>query len=82
MDNETNFRIAENQDLKSIVNIYNQSIPGHMATADTEPVSVESKRKWFKQYTPDHFPMWVIEFNHQFAGWVGLSEFYGRPAYH
>ena len=39
-------------DLPAIVAIYNAAIPGRMATADLDPVSVESRRTWFDEHTP------------------------------
>jgi len=41
-------RDATESDLESIVGIYNAAIPGRMATADTEPVSAESRRVWLR----------------------------------
>ena len=49
-------RIAKASDLTQIVAIYNSTIASRMATADTVPVTVESKRDWFNQHTPDHRP--------------------------
>ena len=42
---ELKFRDALKTDLEKIVEIYNSTIPSRMVTADTEPVSVESKKK-------------------------------------
>src|SRR5205085_9928438 len=42
-------RDAVKGDLPAIVEIYNAAIPGRMATADTEPVSVESRQPWFDE---------------------------------
>jgi L-amino acid N-acyltransferase YncA len=74
-------RDAVEADLPAIVAIYNASIPGRMATADMEPVTVESRRLWFHQFTPDHFPLWVAECEGRIAGWLSFRMFYGRPAY-
>ncbi|HKG69108.1 MAG TPA: hypothetical protein VKA92_09585, partial [Segetibacter sp.] len=49
------------QDLPKIVEIYNSTVASRMVTADTEPVSVESKRNWFKAHSPDKRPLWVIK---------------------
>jgi phosphinothricin acetyltransferase len=76
------FRDARVEDLKKIVEIYNSTIPSRMVTADTEPVSVESRQKWFDEHDPDKRPLWVIEDNaNQIVGWVSFQSFYGRPAY-
>jgi len=69
-------------DLPAIVAIYNASIPARMATADLEPVSVDSRREWFQAFSPDNRPIWVMEEGGQLLGWLGLRSFYGRPAYH
>ncbi|MEO0687152.1 MAG: N-acetyltransferase, partial [Cyanobacteria bacterium J06649_11] len=45
-------RHANENDLPAIVAIYNASIPGRMATADLEPVSVTSRINWFKNRSP------------------------------
>ena len=53
-------RLAELKDLTSIVEIYNLSIPGRLATADTEPVSVESRLEWFHSHNEKR-PLYVVE---------------------
>jgi phosphinothricin acetyltransferase len=40
------YRDATLQDLERIVEIYNSTISSRMVTADTEPVSVESRIRW------------------------------------
>jgi L-amino acid N-acyltransferase YncA len=74
-------RTAIEADLPTIVQIYNAAIPGRMATADTAPVSVESRVAWFQRHTPQ-YPLWVAEQDSQILGWLGVQMFYGRPAYH
>lgn len=75
-------RHARAADLPAIVSIYNASIPGRLATADTEPVGVDERKAWFDAFTPDERPLWVAEFAGDVAGWISLRSFYGRPAYH
>ena len=75
-------RHATAADLPAIVAIYNASIPGRLATADTEPVGVDDRRDWFAAFDPDRRPLWVAESGGGIAGWLGLRSFYGRPAYH
>lgn len=74
-------RIAEAADLAAIVAIYNASIPGRMATADLEPVSIESRLGWFENHSPTRYPLWVAASESEILGWLGLQPFYGRPAY-
>ena len=74
-------RQALHEDLPAIVAIYNQSIPARMATADLEPVRIVEREAWFRSFTPDKRPLWVMENEGQIAGWLSLKDFYGRPAY-
>jgi phosphinothricin acetyltransferase len=76
-----NFRDALVDDLPSIVEIYNSTIPGRMVTADTEPVKVEQRKKWFEEHSQDQRPLWVIEDGERIVGWISFQSFYGRPAY-
>lgn len=79
----TAIRHAEPRDLTAIVAIYNASVSGRMATADVEPVTVESRRAWFEEFSPAHRPLWVA--SEAVGGlpvaWLSLHSFYGRPAY-
>ena len=74
-------RGATRNDLPQIVAIYNSTIPSRMVTADTQPVSVESRALWFEEHAPDHRPLWVVEDAGRIAAWLSFSSFYGRPAY-
>lgn len=73
-------RNAVASDLEAIVEIYNQSIPHRIATADTEPISVASRLNWYRD-RPNNRPLWVAEINGVVAGWLSFQSFYGRPAY-
>lgn len=76
------FRNATINDLPQIVEIYNSTIPGRMVTADTEPITVESRHDWFKKHDTTKRPLWMVEDEHGTSvGWVSFSSFYGRPAY-
>lgn len=74
-------RDAAPDDLPAIVAIYNAAIPGRLATADTEPVTIESKEAWFAQHGPASHPLWVADVDGTIGGWLSFSAFYGRPAY-
>ena len=75
-------RDATEDDLPAIVAIYNASIPSRTATADTEPISIESRRDWFRNHNPDKRPLWVAVDDEVVVGWLSFQSFYGRPAYH
>ena len=75
-------RHATSEDLPAIVAIYNSSIPGRMATADTQPVTVAQREEWFRAFDPRSRPLWVMDEGGAVAGWLGVRSLYGRPAYH
>ena len=80
-------RLAQQDDLPTIVAIYNSTVASREVTADTEPVSVASRQQWFDDHTPDRRPLWVIHAasdsrdQPEVIGWMSYSNFYGRPAY-
>lgn len=72
---------AQQIDLQKIVGTYNSTIDSRLVTADLEPVSIESKQAWFDAHTPNRRPLWIIEMNGTYTGWMSFNSFYGRPAY-
>src|SRR3990167_286206 len=74
-------RLARIEDLPAMVAIYNSTIASRQVTADTEPITVESRRAWYAEHNPDKRPLWVTERDGQLTGWLSFSNFYGRPAY-
>ena len=82
------YRLARLDDLLAIVAIYNSTIASRQVTADTEPVSVESRLQWFHDHAAATRPLWVVEAGalqpgagSAIVGWLSYSNFYGRPAY-
>lgn len=81
---EYGLRFAERSDLPAIVSVYNSTIPSRMVTADTEPISIQSREAWFEAHTPDKHPLWVIFAHAQpevVCGFLSFSAFHTRPAY-
>lgn len=74
-------RNAVEADLRAIITIYNASIPSRLATADLNPVSVESRLEWFYQHSSTSRPILVMEIDKVILGWLSFQSFYGRPAY-
>jgi len=75
-------RDACEADLPRIVEIYNCAIPGRLATADLEPVSVKDRMAWYSDHSPTTRPLWVIELEGNIAGWLSFQSFFsGRAAY-
>ncbi|WP_273124767.1 GNAT family N-acetyltransferase [Bacillus weihaiensis] len=81
MRENVEIRDAIMEDLDRIVEIYNTSIPGQLATADLEEITVESRIPWFQDHNSHHRPLWVLCENSEIIGWLSFQSFYGRPAY-
>lgn len=74
-------RHATEADLPAIVAIYNSTVPSRIVTADTEPVTVESRVPWFRAHNPATRPLWVVLDGGTVCAWLSFNSFYGRPAY-
>lgn len=72
-----NIRIAKIEDLEAIVGIYNQAIAVGQKTADTEPFTVDNRKKWFEAHTPDNYPILIAEENDVVEGYLTISPY--RP---
>jgi L-amino acid N-acyltransferase YncA len=74
---EIKARIATEDDVDPIVDIYNQAVALGTATADISPVTTESRRLWLREHSPDHYPVFVAEHQDEIIGWCSLSPY--RP---
>ncbi|MEY2548163.1 MAG: hypothetical protein QOD64_745 [Verrucomicrobiota bacterium] len=74
-------RDAAEADLPAIIEIYNAATATRTSTARFDPVSVEERLPWFREHSPDEFPLWVTEMDGEIAGWLSFHEFIRRPAY-
>jgi phosphinothricin acetyltransferase len=52
-----------------------------MVTADTAPVSVQSKEAWFHEHNPATRPLWVLTEHGTVCAWMSFNSFHSRPAY-
>lgn len=75
-----NIRLAEEKDLREILDIYNQAVETTNATFDTEPRQWEQQLAWFSKHGPKH-PVLVAGFEGTVLGWASLSQWSDRPAY-
>ena len=66
-------RIAEQKNFADMITIYNQAVDEKFATADTEHITIESRKDWFAQHSPKTYPIYVAEENDQIIGWCSLS---------
>jgi len=81
MSGAFDIRAATEQDLEAIRAIYNESIPRRIATADTEPQSLEARRAWFVNRDPAVRPVLVAVDAQGVCGWGSFTNFKDRKAY-
>jgi L-amino acid N-acyltransferase YncA len=72
-----NIRVAGREDWPKVAEIYNQALEDKYATADTEPISPESRREWFELHSREQYPIYLAESDGEIVGWCSLSPY--RP---
>ena len=70
-------RLAIEDDLSSIDNIYNQAILTHKSTADVVPYNRQERLAWYKNHNPDQYPVFVTERDGVVIGYLSFSAY--RP---
>ena len=76
-----NMRFAKNEDLPSIVYIYNQAIRSKSATGDLTEFSVAERINWFNKFDKDKYPLYVVETEDKVIGYCSISPYReGRKA--
>lgn len=74
-------RLAVESDIPSITTIYNQGIEDRIATLETEPKTIEERKKWLTQ-RDERFKVLVIhDEKDTVCGWASLNVFNGRCCY-
>jgi len=66
-------RPSTTKDIAEIIKIYNHAVDEKFATADSEHVTIESRKDWFAQHSPDTYPIYVAEEKSEIIGWCSLS---------
>src|SRR5712691_1426309 len=74
-------RDAVESDLPVIIDIYNDTVPTRIVTAELEPTTVEARLPWFREHSPDEHPFWVAESDCRVLGWLDFKKFLPRCAY-
>ena len=75
-------RIAQQEDLPAVVEIYNQAIQTKHSTGDLQPVRVADRLAWFREHSPEKYPIYVAEVEGSVVGWCSLSAYrQGRAAF-
>jgi phosphinothricin acetyltransferase len=78
---KVSIRLARRGDLPRIVDIYNESVLAKFRTADTEPLRVADRQRWFDEHAPEQHPIFVAEIASEVVGWCSLSAYRnGRQA--
>lgn len=80
-------REANINDLPSIVEIYNTSIPSRESTCDLVPITVDSRMEWFKEHQSKIRPLWVAfkadDASQKILGYLAFDYFQNtRPGYY
>jgi L-amino acid N-acyltransferase YncA len=74
-------RTANIDDLKAVVEIYNQAIDAGFQTAFTKRFKPEERVGWFHEYTPGRYPLFVFEDDGRTKGWLSVGPYRrGRQA--
>jgi phosphinothricin acetyltransferase len=78
---EMKIRDAVERDLPAIIKIYNAAVATRVATAQLEQVTLDERRNWLNEHSPDRHPFWVLEIDRKIAGWLTVKPFLPRCAY-
>ena len=70
-------RLAEDKDLESLVEIYNQAIVTHRCTADMDIFSVVQRASWFEQHQLLDYPIYIYEVDNKVVGYLYFTAY--RP---
>lgn len=68
-------RLAFEEDLFAINNIYNQAVNQKYCTAHLSPLSPEQQASWFKKHDPSRFPVYVLVLDMQVSAWLSLGPY-------
>lgn len=70
-------RSATIEDLKGIIELYNQAVDAGFQTAYTTHFQTEERVNWFSKYSEHTYPLFVYEQDGIVAGWLSVSAY--RP---
>lgn len=74
-------RTAQENDLKSLTDIYNHEVLNGVATFDLHPKTPDERKEWFSAHNKDNHPLIVAELNNETAGYASLSPYREKEAY-
>jgi len=68
-------RLAVEEDLSAINDIYNQAVNQRYCTAHLLPLSRGQQANWFKKHDPSRFPVFVLVLDKQVSAWMSLGPY-------
>ncbi|RPF53331.1 GNAT family N-acetyltransferase [Aquisalibacillus elongatus] len=74
-------RKATENDLQSILEIYNEAILHTTAVYDYKPYSFDNRKQWFREKEEAELPVIVLEDDGEVVGFATYGPFRSRPAY-
>ena len=80
-DASFSIRLASNDDLPAIVEIYNQAIRAGNSTAHQRELLVQERESWFESFDPTSYPIYIAESREKTIAYGTLSPYRaGREA--
>lgn len=76
-----NIRIARQEDLSSLLEIYNYEVVNGTATLDLHPRTLDEWQIWFDEHNVENHPLIVGEIDGIIAGYASLSAYRAKEAY-
>lgn len=74
-------RVAKEQDVPEMMEIYNYEVLNGVATFDLNARNLEERMEWFRQHNVGNHPLIVAEQDGQVAGYASLSSYRDKEAY-
>jgi len=75
-------RVARDDDLPAITEIFNQAIQTHLSTGYLHAVTVNERTDWFHEHTKDTYPILVADSGGTIVGWISIDPYRkGREAF-
>ena len=74
-------RVAEQNDLLELLDIYNDEVLSGVATLDLNPRSLAEWQVWFDHHNVENHPLYVAEENGRVAGYSCLSSYREKEAF-
>jgi L-amino acid N-acyltransferase len=73
-------RLAIEDDLEAINEIYNYYVMHSTCTYQLDPESLADRLNWMRAHSPDEYPVTIVEFGAEIVGWGSLSKWRPRAA--